>query len=368
MENNLIKVDPAQFGLEEAKANELTIGLKTILEERKILTDAYNDTIKLEITEENIDTFRSLRINIRDNRTKGIEKWHKTNKEYFLTGGRFVDAIKNKEIAENERMEEMLLKAEKHFENIEKERVTKLHNERVEKLAPFGYEIGQINFGEMDENMFIAILTGAEKQYTDKIAAEKKLEEERQEAIRLEEEKQRKQLEELEALRIANEAKEKALQEQKAKAEEELRLANEKAAAEKLEAERLAKEEADKQAKILAEQKAKADAQLAEQKRIADEEAKKKEAELKKAKEEADKLAKQLADKKAAEAKIEADRIAEEKKAAKAPDQDKLKSALNSILFPVLDMKTADGHRLYIQIQDQFSKLQKWANGEIEKM
>ena len=368
MENQLIKVDPAQFGLEVAKAEELTVGLKTILEERKILVDSYNDIIKLEITEENIDSFRRLRLDIRDNRTKGIEKWHKANKEFFLTGGRFVDAIKNKEVVENERMEDQLLKAEKHFENLELERIKKIHDERAAKLSPFGYDIGAINFGEMDENMFNAILTGAKKNYEDKIEAEKKLEAERLEAIRLEEEKQRKQVEELERLRIDNEAKEKALAEEKAKADEALRLEREKAAKEKAEAEKLAKDEADKQAKILADQKAKADAELKEVNRLAKIESDKKEAELKKAKDEADRLAKELADKKAAEAKQEADLLAAEKKAAKAPDKDKLTTALNTVLFPVLDMKTAEGHTIYTSIQDRYAKFREWAQTEIDKM
>ena len=39
---------------------------------------------KLEITEENLPVFKELRLKIRDNRTKGIEKWHKLNKAFFL--------------------------------------------------------------------------------------------------------------------------------------------------------------------------------------------------------------------------------------------------------------------------------------------
>jgi hypothetical protein len=201
MTNELIKVDPKEFGLEETKANELTVGLKTILEERNVLIDAYNDVITLEITEQTLPTFRELRLQIRDNRTKGIEKWHKVNKEFFLTGGRFVDAIKNKEIAENERMESKLLDAEKHFENIEKERLKAVHDERVQKLVPYGYEIGTTDFSAMDENMFNAILIGAEKNHNDKIELACKQEEERLEALRIEAEQKEAQRLEMERLR-----------------------------------------------------------------------------------------------------------------------------------------------------------------------
>ena len=118
--NELMKVDPKEFGLEESKANELTSGLTTILEERKVLIDSYIETIKLEITEDNLPIFKELRLQIRDNRTKGIEPWHKVNKQFFLTGGRFVDAIKNKEVAENERMESKLMeRSEEHTSELQ---------------------------------------------------------------------------------------------------------------------------------------------------------------------------------------------------------------------------------------------------------
>lgn len=334
-------IDYKEYGLEETKANELTAGLKTILAERDILVNAYNDVIDLEITPENIDIFKSLRLKIRDNRTKGLDKWHKVNKEFFLAGGRFVDAIKNKEVSENERMEEKLLAAEKHFENMEKERLIAIHKERVSKLFPFGYEIGNVDFSSMDENMFNAILTGAEKNHNDKIEAQRiaeearvaKEKEEAEERARIKQENERLILK----AKTDRDAAEKALSEQKALADKALKDQQEIA-------NKAAKAEADKQAKILADQKAVND-----------------------------KLAKELTAKQEAEAKIKqaadvaaAEKIALEKKAAQAPDKDKLKAALNSILFPVLDMKTADSHKIYLEIQDKFSKMQKWANDLID--
>lgn len=346
MTEQLTTVNPAEFGLEEKKANELTEGLKNILAERNVLIENYNSVISLEITPENIELFKSLRLKIRDNRTKGIEKWHKVNKEFFLTGGRFVDAIKNKEVAENERMEDKLSEAEKHFENLEKERLKVIHNKRVDLLLPFGYEIGNVDFSAMDENMFNAILTGAKTNHAAKIAEAERIESDRivkEEAERVERERVRV---ENERLKAENEAKEKQLELERIEAKKiqdkkdaELKAANEKAESEKKEAARVAKIESDKQAKIIADQKA-----------------------------ENDRIQKELKDKKDAELKAESDRIAAEKKAAKAPDKDKLKSALNSILFPVLDMKTADGHKLYIEIQDKFSKMQAWANNLINEL
>ena len=127
--NTELQINPKEFGLEEKQANEIANGLKTILTEREQLIETYENVIKLEITEDSLSTFKELRLQLRDNRTKGIESWKKTNKAYFLAGGNFVQAIYNKEKAVNERMEEKLMSAEKHFENIEIERLQKLQEE-----------------------------------------------------------------------------------------------------------------------------------------------------------------------------------------------------------------------------------------------
>lgn len=341
-----LTVNPAEFGIEETKATELTVGLKTILAEREILIDAYNDVIGLEITPENLSTFKELRLKIRDNRTKGIEKWHTVNKAFFLAGGRFCDAIKNKESAVNDSMEEKLAAAEKHFENLEKERLKAIHNERVEKLLPFGYEIGNTDFASMDENMFNAILTGAKTNHESKLEAERKAEEAKQEALRLEAEEKEKQRIEMERLRKENEEKEKALAEQKKAADEALRIANEKAEAERKEAARLAKIESDKQAAIIAEQKAKADKLAAELKAKADAEAKMKlDAE-----------------------KAEALRLAEEKKAAKAPDKEKLNKWIDGMIIGITPNVGGDAHKLALDIHVKFAAFQGWAKSQIETL
>jgi hypothetical protein len=330
-----LTVNPKEFGIEETKANELTSGLSITIAEREVLKENYKSIISLEITEDNLDVFRELRLKIRDNRTKGIEKWHKANKEFFLTGGRFVDAIKNKEIVVNEEMEAKLLEAEKFFENKEKERLKAVHNERVEKLLPFGYDIGNVDFSGMDNNMFESILIGAKKQHEDRVAAEKKAEDERLELIRLEAEAKEKQSLENERLKAENEAKEKQL-----KAE---------------------REAAEKKA---AELKAKADAELAEQKRLADLEAKKQAEIISKQKAEADKLAAELKAKADAEEKEKQRKLAEaealrlaEIEASKAPIKKQLESWVKTFELP----KTNIDNVKVAEIQEKFESFKKWA-------
>ena len=349
MENAVTIIDPKEFGLKEENANKMVSGLNPIIEERSALEQIYAIVIKKELTPELLKEARDLRLKIRDNRTKGIEVWHKTTKDYFLKGGQFVDAIKRKENVVNELMEAKLSEIEKHFENIEAERIKALHTERAEKLKPFGYEIGATNFGLMDDNMFNAILVGAEKTHKDKLELEAKIEADRIEKERLETEEREKQRIENERLKAENEAKEKQL------------------AAERIEAEK-------KQAEL----KAKADAELAEQKRIADIEAKKQADIIAAQKLESDKLAAELKAKADAEAKEkqakideENKRIADEKKAAKQPDKEKLRSVamqVNELKNILPEMKTEEGKKVLESIKGLLDKVIFYTKEQTEKL
>ena len=269
MTQEIIKAE--DYGLEPKQATDIVKGLSTILEERVVLVEAYKDVVSLEISQENLSTFKALRLQIRDNRTKGIEKWHKTNKAYFLTGGRFVDAIKNKEVAENERMESKLMEAEKHFENLEKERVDKLNSKRIELVRPYLEEVDHLHLADMEQDVFEAFLLTKKNNYEAIIKAEKEKELERIA-------KEKEELEKLEKQRLENirlkkeaEAKEKALEKERLETEkkaEAIRKEQEIKAA-KIKAENDAKIKVEQEAKekLQAELKAKEDAEI---KRIAD--------------------------------------------------------------------------------------------------
>ena len=109
------ELKPSLFGIEEVKAQGMVSDLKTVFAEREVLKNAFIDVIELEVNTENLPTFKELRLKFVKNRTS-IEKWHTTNKAFYLAGGRFVDAIKNKEILEGKEIEAKLLDAEKFFE------------------------------------------------------------------------------------------------------------------------------------------------------------------------------------------------------------------------------------------------------------
>src|SRR6478752_2510888 len=178
-------LNPTEFGLTEEKANEITRDLPQILTEREPLIAQYNEVIVMDIedpkTAERASEVRKL---IKNNRTKGLESWHKNNKEYFLRGGQFVDAIKKREVAENERMEDALEQIEKYAENKEKERMADLQTERVELIRPYVESPELLKLGEMDQDVWDAYFSAK------KSAHEKKVEEEKQaEAARIEKER-----------------------------------------------------------------------------------------------------------------------------------------------------------------------------------
>tara|TARA_R110000851_G_C12986854_1_gene556914 strand:+ start:59 stop:1066 length:1008 start_codon:yes stop_codon:yes gene_type:complete len=223
-------VKAKDFGLEEVKAKELTTGLNVVREERLLLIEEFKDVSKLELIDSNLPKFKALRLKIVKNRTQGINKWHTTNKAFFLTGGKFVDAIKNMEIAINEEMESKLMDAEKHFENLEKERVLKLGKEREEELLKYGVDLSSVyNIGEMPDNIWGNYLSGTIAEYNDRIEAEKKAELERIEAEKkevIERDRIRKENEKLKAESLERDRIEKIESDKRAKIESD-RLASE---------------------------------------------------------------------------------------------------------------------------------------------
>jgi colicin import membrane protein len=189
----LIKVNPQEFGIEEQQAKELTKDLGTILKEREVLTTNYEQLIQLEVTPESVPYFAELRKQIKKNRTSGIEAWHKRNKAYFLAGGRFVDAIKNKETEVNLRMEEMLENAEKHFERLEAEAKDKIRVERYEELSKYTENAGLYPLADISEEAFQDLLKGQKLAYEQKQKAiEEEEKKQREEAIKLQLEQSRK--------------------------------------------------------------------------------------------------------------------------------------------------------------------------------
>lgn len=344
MENQLIKAE--EYGLDPQKGQELTIGLEPIRLERNALIEEYKEVSKLELTEENLGKFKILRLKIAKNRTQGINKWHKTNKEFFLTGGRFVDAIKNKENAINEEMEAKLLKAEKHFETLEKERLEKIQNERVSLLSQYVEDAHLNNLSSMEPDVWEAYLSTKKKAHLERLEAERKAEEERQAKLEAERKEQERIRKENERLKAEAEEREKKIreEEEKRQAEEAKRIAKEKAERQKREEE--ARKELEKK-----------EAQLRKERE-------EHEAKLKKEREAREKLEREAKEKKEAEEK--ALREAEEKRQAELNkgDAEKVNLLIEDLnaLKTKYEFKSAKNKKTYKNVGGLLDKVINYIN------
>lgn len=339
MNNELVKIDPKEFGLEVEQVSTIEQAFLPKIQEREALVAIYEQLITSELTPELCKNAKEVRLKLVKVRT-GISEIHKTQKAFFLSAGRFVDACKNKEILPVEQMEEKLSEIENYFVNIEKERIAKLQAERLEECRKYTeYPISEL--GTMSEEGYIPYLTGLKVAYNARIEAEQKAEAERLAAIEAERLEQIRIKEENARLQAEAEQKEKELAAERLKAEAERKAMEEKAQKEREEANAILKAEQEK-ARIEAEKAAKEKAAL--------------EAELK---------AKQQAEAEAV-VKRNAEILAEEKAkalAAKAPRKEKLTKWVESFEIPKFenDEKAND-------ILSKFESFKTWAKSEIEKL
>ena len=347
------EIKPDLFGLEVEKANEMVSGLSVALAEREILKNAYVDVIDLDITTETLPVFKELRLKIVKNRTQGIEKWHKNNKAFYLAGGRFVDAVKNKEILVNEEMESKLLEAEKFFENQEKEKARLLNLQRIEKIKSFVEDAENMDFSAMTDEDFDDYVLGKKTRF------ENEQKEREAEALILENERlaeierQKAIAEENLKLKLEAEAREKAIaEERKLQAEKESKLREEQAKKE-AELKALADEKERQRQREIAEEKVKADALEAENKR-----------KLKAEIEAREKAENEIRLKKESEEKAELLAKKEAEKLAKAPIKKQLNVWVESFVIPNTDVNNETSKL----ILEKFEAFKKWSKSEIDKL
>jgi hypothetical protein len=287
-----------------------------------------------------------------------IDKTRKNLKEASLREGQTIDALARILTNLIVPIEEDLKAKEEFAERLEAEQKKALNDLRVAETVVYSEFIpAGLDFGAMDESNYQKILTGAKLQQQAKIEAEAKAESDRLAKIEADVAEQKRIREENERLRIEAEAKEKALAEERAKVEAERKVQEDiarkerEAAEAKLKAEREKSESAAKaQEEAKAKELARVQAEWAAKAAIEKEKRDKDEAEFK-AKMEAARIEKEKAEaekaKLAAELKAKADKEAAElkakedadRKAANAPDKEKLFALaleIESFPFPVI--------------------------------
>jgi predicted nuclease with TOPRIM domain len=190
------KLNPEDFGLSQESVMTIEQAFIPKIIERDALLFYYEQIIVKEITPELCKEAKEIRLKLVKVRT-GIADIHKSQKNFFLQAGKFVDSWKNKETIPVEQMEEKLKEIETYYERIEAKRIKDLEEERTELLRPY-VEFIPSGLGQFDQMSFDRYLAGEKIAHAAKVQEEQRIEKER-----LEKEKSEK--EETERLRKENE-------------------------------------------------------------------------------------------------------------------------------------------------------------------
>lgn len=284
---------------------------------------------------------RATRLTLKDLRVS-IEKKRKELGEAYLRKTQRInaDAKTLKDLIEP--LEERLLEQEKFAERAEEKRKAELKATREAILKPFGVDTILYPLSDMPEEEFQKLATGLKAAHEAELEAERKAEEERQAKAKAE-------AEERERIRLENERLKKEAEERERAAAEERERARK---------EREAIEEKARQERAAIEAAAAAERKKAEAARKAAEEQARKEREARERieAEERSRREREEAEKKAAE---EAAR-----KAAAAPDRDKLEAFAKSLRALTLPELTTDGGKAAsTEVRAKIQKFAAWVEG-----
>jgi len=271
MTNQLVQV-VEQSGLEKSKTEILLSKFGGYFQEAKsIANEAKGITVSNEDDTETMAIAREKRLELKNIRVEA-DKTRKQLKEQSLREGRAIDGIANVIKALIVPVEEHLEIQEKYAERLQAEKDNKIESERHNQLSKYveNSDIYSLHPEDITEGAFEKLLATSKFAYEAQKKAEEEAEKERLEKEKAEREEQERIIKENERLKKEAEEKEKQLAKERAEQEEKQekeRIEQEK----KLNAERKAREEIE--AKINAEKEA-------EEQRLREEAEKKREAEL----------------------------------------------------------------------------------------
>jgi hypothetical protein len=363
METKLVKVETTELdkvvkssGLaiiesEEIKAAYIPFLARLIaIQEQAVKINFDNPTL---LDEEIASRLRKDTVKIRTD----AEKLKDEQKKVDLLRGKVKQDSYNLVASSCKLAEEVFFQVEKARQIAENKRKEALKAERIEKLIPYDIGAEFYDLANMPDEVFENLLIGAKTALENKIAAEKKAEEDR--------------LAKIESDRVENER---------------IRKENERLQAEAKERERLAEIERKKQADILKAQQEKADKERKEleennrkERELAEANAAKlkaeNEAKLEVERKERERLAAELKVKKDEEEKVkqaEIDRLAAEEKerikASKATDREKLNKWVDSFTLTQLGAENIKPESIKIanDITEKFYSFKVWAKLQVE--
>lgn len=186
--DNALVIQPEKYGLEKEKTNEIAVQFQPFLDKFQDVRIEFEEIMTIpddQITEEIAAKARRIRLDTVKIRT-GSDGVLKGVKEIFSEKVRIIDQNRRDIKEQLSSMEATLNEREKYFENLEKERLEGIQNERMEILKEYEVDGLYMDLSGMPEDVWENYLSGVKLNYEAKKEEERKAEEERLERERIE--------------------------------------------------------------------------------------------------------------------------------------------------------------------------------------
>jgi len=260
MTKEIAKINaPELLVIEQSKADIIRKTFEPMAEMLSGFESLYNDLMgeaAENITQKVTEKAKRLRLDIGKVRIE-TGKLKDKQKEYIKLEDKAIMGVHNVLVWAVKEKEDKLKEIEKHFEIKEQKRLSVLQSERVKELSVYIDDAHERDLAKFAQDEFEALLSMKKKEKEDRIAAEKKAEENRIEREEAEAEERTRIEAENESLKKEAKEREKANQKRKAKEEAERKIREEKERNERLAYEAKLKSEREEKEKIKREEREK---------------------------------------------------------------------------------------------------------------
>lgn len=155
----IVKLDPAEYGLTETKASEISALFTPMLDKMVEFEKEYNEVILKKPSFATCEEAKKLRLKYVKVRT-GTAAIHKDAKAFYLAGGRFVDGWKNAQLFASQGIEDKLKALEEHYEREAKAERDKIKQARLEQLEPYEVDTTALALDQMSEEVWETYFKG----------------------------------------------------------------------------------------------------------------------------------------------------------------------------------------------------------------
>lgn len=344
---------------ENAKPAEVVVWSEYREQLEKLKTTAETLTVTDASDKAGMKLAKTTRLAIKEIRC-AIESRRKELKEEALRKGQKIDAAANELKALCEPLEKRLEEQEKFAEREAARIASENRARRIEEIGKYTNISGQIDYGAMTEEEYQALLKDAKDIF--ELREKQAREAQEAEAVRLAAETA-----ERERVRLEQEAERKRIAEENARLKKEVEA---REAAAKAERDRIEKERAAERAKAEAERRALEEKARIEREKAA-EEARKERARIQAEADKAAAEAKRLADIEAARLKKEVEekkaKALAEKKAAAAPDAEKVRAYAAALIDqPPLSLKSKTAHQRFVIAHGEYIRAMEMIAQDLE--